>query len=183
MAKPPDAFLSYTRFDDRHERGKISEFRARLADAVRAVTGDPFEIFQDVDDIAVGERWSGKLDGAIGQVPLFIPILTPGYFRSPACRDELAKFLVAEKAKECDDLILPIYYIECEVLKDPVLRAAYSLAEEIHQRQRYDWRSLRHNSFNTKVVKTALERLARDVAKARPLANRRHLATARHHFP
>ena len=25
--KPPDAFLSYTRFDDRHDGGKISEFR------------------------------------------------------------------------------------------------------------------------------------------------------------
>ena len=167
MTKLPDAFLSYTRFDDRHERGKISEFRNRLADTVRAVTGDPFEIFQDVDDIALGERWSGKLHGTIDQVPFFIPILTPSYFRSEACRDELAKFLKAEKARGRNDLILPIYYIECHVLEDPALRAADPLAKEIHERQRYDWRKMRHNSFDTKTIKTPLERMARDILKAR----------------
>lgn len=52
--KPPDAFLSYTRFDDR--RGDISAFREHLQDAVREVTGQPFDIFQDVDDIEIGER-------------------------------------------------------------------------------------------------------------------------------
>jgi hypothetical protein len=43
--RPPDAFLSYTRFDDRRERGKISQFRQELEDEVRAVTGEAFEIF------------------------------------------------------------------------------------------------------------------------------------------
>jgi hypothetical protein len=56
--KPPDAFLSYTRFDDR--LGAIRTFRQWLSDIVREVSGDPFDIFQDVDDIDVGERWSGK---------------------------------------------------------------------------------------------------------------------------
>jgi hypothetical protein len=61
-AKPPDAFLSYTRFDDHNDGGAISEFCRRLANAVRAVTGVPFEIFQDVEGIGVGEHWPGKLD-------------------------------------------------------------------------------------------------------------------------
>jgi hypothetical protein len=30
--KPPDAFLSYTRVDNRRERGRISQFRQELAD-------------------------------------------------------------------------------------------------------------------------------------------------------
>ena len=95
--KPPDAFLSYTRFDDRHDGGKISEFRLRLADAVRAVTGAPFEIFQDVDDIDIGEHWSETLDEMLLSVRFFIPILTPSYFESEACRVELQKFLRAEE--------------------------------------------------------------------------------------
>lgn len=33
MAGPPDAFLSYTRFDDQHDGGAISELRNRLASA------------------------------------------------------------------------------------------------------------------------------------------------------
>ena len=58
--KPPDAFLSYTRFDDQHDGGAISEFRRRLASSVRAVTGEPFEIFQDVNGIGIGEHWPGE---------------------------------------------------------------------------------------------------------------------------
>jgi hypothetical protein len=109
--RPPDAFLSYTRFDDRRERGKISQFRQELEDEVRAVTGEAFEIFQDVDDIDVGERWSDKLDQMLDDARFFIPILTPNYFGSKACRDELGKFLKAEKAKGRGDLVLPVYYI------------------------------------------------------------------------
>jgi hypothetical protein len=68
--KPPDAFLSYTRFDDR--RGDVSAFREHLEDAVREVTGEPFEIFQDVDDIVIGERWSDKLDEILAEARFFI---------------------------------------------------------------------------------------------------------------
>jgi hypothetical protein len=111
-AKPPDAFLSYTRFDDHHDGGAISEFRRRLANAVRAVSGVPFEIFQDVDGIALGEHWPGKLDRLLDEVRFFIPILTPSYFTSKACRDELEKFLRGEAERGRNDLVLPIYYIE-----------------------------------------------------------------------
>ena len=92
-AKPPDAFLSYTRFDDRHDGGAISEFCRRLASAVQAVTGAPFNIFQDVEGIGIGEHWPGKLDQMLDETRFFIPILTPSYFTSKACRDELLKFL------------------------------------------------------------------------------------------
>ena len=86
VSKPPDAFLSYTRFDDQHDGGAISEFRGRLASAVRAVTGELFEIFQDVDGIGLGERWPGKLDEMLDEARFFIPIVTPSYFTSKACR-------------------------------------------------------------------------------------------------
>jgi hypothetical protein len=39
---PPDAFLSYTRFDDR--RGDIRAFRLHLEEAVREMTGEPFDM-------------------------------------------------------------------------------------------------------------------------------------------
>jgi len=44
MIARPDAFLSYTRFDDR--RGKISEFRTWLADAVEEV--EPPRVYRRV---------------------------------------------------------------------------------------------------------------------------------------
>jgi hypothetical protein len=94
--KPPDAFLSYTRFDDEYHGGAISEFCRRLANAVRAVTGVPFEIFQDVEGIGVGEHWPDKLNEMLSDVRFFIPILTPNYFTSKPCLEELEKFLRAE---------------------------------------------------------------------------------------
>lgn len=119
MAAKPDAFLSYTRFDDQHDGGAISQFRLRLANAVRAVTGKPFEIFQDVDGIGLGEPWAEKLDETLEEVRFFIPILTPSYFNSAPCRDELEKFLKAEENAGRKDLILPIYYIRSPKSKRP----------------------------------------------------------------
>jgi hypothetical protein len=162
--RPPDAFLSYTRFDDR--TGYISAFREHLEDAVREVTGDAFEIFQDVDGIGLGQHWPSKLDQLLDQARFFIPILTPNYFRSEACRDELGKFLKAEKDRKRNDLVLPIYHIQCPILDDPDLRKGDQLAKIIYERQRWDWHDLRHHSFRTRKVRLALEALARQIDKA-----------------
>jgi TIR domain len=122
--RPPDAFLSYTRFDDQNDGGAISQFCRRLANSVRAVTGAPFVIFQDVDGIGIGEHWPGKLDEMLTEARFFIPIVTPSYFTSKPCRKELEKFLGAEAKRGRNDLVLPIYYIECDALEDQDLRTA-----------------------------------------------------------
>ena len=166
-SKPPDAFLSYTRFDDLHDGGAISQFRLRLESAIRAVTGQSFSIFQDVDGIGLGENWPDKLEETLDEVRFFIPILTPSYFTSEACRQELQKFLWAEARRSRQDLVLPVYYIETEALEDSELRASDHLANTIHERQRHDWRDLRFDSLESGPVRRALERLARDMAKAR----------------
>ena len=166
-AKPPDAFLSYTRFNDQHDGGAISEFCRKLASAVQAVTGVPFDIFQDVEGIGIGEHWPGKLDRMLDQARFFIPILTPSYFTSKACRDELAKFLHAEAERGRYDLVLPIYYIECDLLEDEDLRCADPLASTIYERQRQDWRELRYEPFDAREVRKELERLARQIVRAR----------------
>ena len=117
MTSKPDAFLSYTRFDDQRDHGAISEFRKRLANAVRVVSGEPFEIFQDVDGIGLGEHWPDKVDEMLEEVRFFIPILTPSYFKSRACREELEKFLELEQTTGHKDLIWPIYYIGIRCLR------------------------------------------------------------------
>ena len=169
-AKPPDAFLSYTRFDDQHDGGAIGTFCQRLGSAVQAVTGAPFGIFRDVEGIGIGEHWPNKLDQMLEQARFFIPIVTPSYFTSRPCREELEKFLRAEAERRRKDLVLPIYYIECDVLEDDDLRAADALARRIHERQRQDWRDLRFEAPGAAEVRRALERLARDIVKARKRA-------------
>jgi hypothetical protein len=40
------AFMTYARFDDKHDGGQLSMFREKLGDAVQFHTGEPFQIFQ-----------------------------------------------------------------------------------------------------------------------------------------
>ena len=130
----------------------------------------PFEIFQDVEGIGIGEHWPGKLDQMLDQARFFIPILTPSYFTSKPCRDELSKFLRAEADRGRNDLVLPIYYIESDLLEEEDLRCADPLAKAIYERQYRDWRELRFESFNTSDVRRALEGLAREIVMSRKRA-------------
>jgi hypothetical protein len=91
-ALTPAAFLSYVRFDDKHEDGKISEIRERLSSEVRAQTGDEFPIFQDRNDIQWGENWESRIEDALDSSTFLIPVITPSFFKSPSCRKELERF-------------------------------------------------------------------------------------------
>ncbi len=164
LVTKPDAFLSYTRFDDRY--GKVAEFRKHLSDIVEEVSGDRFEIFHDVDDetgVRIGQNWNSVLDAKINETRFFIPILTPKFFKSRNCRNELRNFLKLEKEAGRDDLILPIYFIESRILEDPMLLANDDLAQVVSARQFWDWRKLRKKRINSTVVVDNFERLARQI--------------------
>src|SRR5512132_713434 len=103
----PQAFLSYTRVDDEFFGGAITSLRKLLELGVQVVTGDrSFHIFQDIDGVKLGQHWQTQLDKAIWQVKFLIPILTPCFFGSGACRDELGKFIEKERKIGRNDLIL-----------------------------------------------------------------------------
>src|SRR5215472_11060026 len=124
MPGNPAAFMSYVRFNDVHDDGQLSAFRERLSAEVRAQTGKEFPIFQDRSDIAWGQSWQQRIDEALDAVTLLLVIITPGLFRSPACRDEFGKFLDRERALGRADLILPVYYVGAREIDDPQLREA-----------------------------------------------------------
>jgi hypothetical protein len=138
----PHAFLSYTRSDDIWLEGGISWLREDLEKAVQAYAGSPFQIFQDVEDIQPGDRWSNKLDQALKGAQLFIPILTPSFFQSNFCRGEAQAFLDYETRAGRDDLILPVYLIETPVLEQVALREADEIAKALRERQHDDWQEL-----------------------------------------
>ena len=168
MPAKPDAFLGYTRFDD--EDGEISAFRLRLSRTVRQVSGEHFNIFQDVDDetgIGLGERWKDKLDEMLDQARFFIPILTPSFFRSEPCRQELRTFLDLEHKVGRRDLVLPIYWITCPVLEEVHLKAKDELAQEIDERQRWDWRELIFEDLMSPTCRRGLHVLSTQIEKAR----------------
>jgi parallel beta-helix repeat protein len=162
MAVPggPAAFMSYVRFNDQHDDGQLSQFRELLAAEVRAQTGEEFVIFQDRNDIAWGQNWRQRIDEALDVVTLLLVIITPSLFRSPACRDELGRFLDRERALGQGDLILPVYYIGAREMDDPALREADELARVLASRQFADWREMRFEPFTSPLVRKAIAQLA-----------------------
>jgi len=88
--------MSYVRSDDDHDDGRITKLRERLAGEVRMQTGKSFPIFQDRNDILWGQQWRSVIDDALSVVRFLIPIVTPSFFESEACRVEFNTFLARE---------------------------------------------------------------------------------------
>ena len=152
--------MSYVRVVDQHDDGQLTQFRERLSAEVRVQTGEEFAIFQDRNDIAWGQNWQARIDEALDAVTLLIPIVTPGFFHSPACRAEVERFVARERELGGQDLILPVYYISTPELDDPGRREADELARVLASRQFADWRELRFEPFTSPVVRRALAQLA-----------------------
>lgn len=160
MPGQPAAFMSYARFDDLHDDGQLTQFRERLSAEVRVQTGEEFLIFQDRNDIVWGQNWQKRIDQTLDSVTLLLVIITPGFFRSRACRSEVERFLARERELGRDDLILPVYYVSAPELEDPTRREADELARVLALRQYVDWRELRFRPFASPVVRRAIAQLA-----------------------
>jgi parallel beta-helix repeat protein len=170
--RTPVAFMSYRRQVDRHDYGRLTEFRQRLEGEVQAYTGeDDFAIFQDREDIRWGQQWESRVDGSLDDVTFLIPIITPGFFKSEQCRNEVKLFLDRERKLGRSDLILPIYYIDYPAFNDDERRKDDPLMMEIAKHQYEDWRDLRHESMTSAIVGRSLSKLAeilRDALNLRP---------------
>ena len=160
MSGQSAAFMSYARFDDQHDDGQLTQFRERLSAEVRVQTGEQFPIFQDRNDISWGQNWQKRIDQTLDAVTLLLVIITPGFFRSLACRAEVERFLARERELGRDDLILPVYYVSTPELEDPARRGADELARVLASRQYADWRELRFEPLNSPVVRRAIAHLA-----------------------
>jgi hypothetical protein len=152
--------MSYAQADDAHAHGQISEFRARLSAEVQMQTGSEFPIFHDRNDIAWGQNWRTRIQEGLDAVTVLIPIITPSFFRSSRCRDEVSRFLERERRLGRQDLILPVYYISTLEMDDPTRRNADELAQVLTAREWVDWRELRFEPFTAPVVRRALAQLA-----------------------
>jgi parallel beta-helix repeat protein len=160
MKRKPAAFMSYVRFVDEHDEGRLTLFRERLSAEVRVQTGEGFPIFQDRKDILWGQNWKERIEESLDEVTFLIPIITPGFFKSQPCRDELQQFLEREKKLKRNDLILPVYYVDCPLLNDEAKRATDELAQVIAARQYADWRELRFEPWTAPQVGNTLAQLA-----------------------
>jgi hypothetical protein len=153
-------FLSYSRADDEHEGGVISQLRDRLVAEFRFQTGRDLFVFQDTVGIDLGEHWRSKIETEIDRTSFLLVFLTPSYLRSSTCREELQRFFDREDNLNRNDLVLPVYYA------DVAPEADDHLAKRLLQRQHVDWRHLRFEPFDSVPVRMALAELSSSIAKA-----------------
>jgi parallel beta-helix repeat protein len=139
----PTAFMSYRRIDEKHLEGKFTEFRSRLSAEVELQTGVDFQIFQDVKNLKWGDPFGKIIKLTLDEVMFLIPMITPGFFNSDYCRDELTRFLKREEEMGRNNLILPVLYIDCPILTDKDQLEKDELATIIASRNYVDWRDLR----------------------------------------
>ena len=156
--------MSYVRSDDQH--GRLTQFRERLSAEVQLQTGEEFPIFQDRNDILWGQNWKQRIEESLDAVTFLIPIITPSFFKSPPCRGELEQFLEREEKLQRNDLVLPVYYIDCPLLNDEQKRATDNLAQVVAERQYVDWRDLRFEPFTSPQVGKRLAQLAVQIRDA-----------------
>lgn len=129
-------------------------------------TGREFKIFQDKNDIKWGQNWKERLDKELFNVTFLIPIVTPSYFRSNACRDEFDKFAIREKQLGKKTLILPIYYLEADELSTKAQVDDNGIAQILSERNWSDWRALRFKALQDVEVERAIEEMARTIKQS-----------------
>lgn len=157
------AFLSYVHSDDDHDRGRISKLRERLEGEVRMHMGEPFKIFQDRNDLEWGQNWQSRISDTLNAASFLIPVVTPSFFRSPACRDEFYAFSNREQVLGLNGLILPIYYLDSDEIEN---RDGGDIAEILKSRQWSDWRSLRFHDIIGPEVSAHLAKQALMIKRA-----------------
>lgn len=138
----------------------------RLADHVKAeyevlTGGVELNLFFDSATLKWGDRWESRIREALEATTFFIPIITPRYFASEECRNELLGF--AEHAKDLglEGRILPLYFADVEAIEnkdfsDPAVQL-------IADRHREDWRNLRLLDETIQPYRVAVNRLAKQL--------------------
>ena len=156
--------MSYAHEDDKYEH--VTRFYERLSHEVGVYIGEEFLIFRDREEILLGQSWKERIEESLDEVTFLIPIITPRFFNSSACRRELQRFLEREEKLKRDDLILPVYFIDCPLMNEAEKRAGNELAQAILKHQYADWRELRHEPFTSLQVGKTLEKLAVQIRDA-----------------
>lgn len=88
----PIGFWSYTRHDDPHSDGELSQLRVLVGKAMGLQFGAEIKLRNDVDAISFGADWAGEIERTIGKTSFFMPIVTPRFLKSRHCFDEFEQF-------------------------------------------------------------------------------------------
>lgn len=134
------AFWSYVREDDKATFGSISDLRYDICELYRFSTGSTVSIFMDRLSIGWGQQWRSVIERGINETTFMIPIVTPSYFNSEACRSELLDFNALCKRRGLTDLVLPIVFSGIDLVSpESTDEVARIIAEAQYEDFSEDW--------------------------------------------
>ncbi len=92
-------FWSYVHEDDTAMHGIIRRLAKHVQDEYAVLTGSvELDLFLDSARLKWGDRWRSEIREALEGTTFFIPVITPRYFASEECRNELLGF--ADQAEQ-----------------------------------------------------------------------------------
>jgi len=151
-------FWSYTRKDDDQVGGRITRLAKAISDEYSLLTGSDLTLFLDRESIEWGDQWRTRIEQALQATTFFIPVVTPRFFTSQECRNELLRFAGHAKSLHVEELVLPILYVEVEGLLEDAADEAVALIARTHYA---DWRSLRLVDETSETFRMEINRLAK----------------------
>jgi hypothetical protein len=170
MVEGPVGFWSYVHDHNDAVDGAILGLRRLIMGAYSILTGEDLTLFVDTE-INWGEEWEKRIADSIAGTTFFIPVITPRFFKSQACRQEVIDFTTkATEASGLNELCLPILFVEVPFLskdaEDPVVRL-------VAKTQYVKWHKLRLLDAGSSEHRTAVHELAVEIDRiSREVADR-----------
>jgi len=169
-------FWSYVHKDDEAEQWRISRLARDVVAQYEMLTGETIELFLDKDALEWGDNWRAKIDDSLASVAFFIPVMTPRYFMSAECRNELRFFVRRADQLGIKELVLPLYYVDVPSFSDEVGKD--DLINLVREFQWEDWRELRYEEFASKSYRRGVSKLAGRLVAANKHAEEANVAEA-----
>ncbi|MBM2812359.1 MAG: hypothetical protein HW416_3118 [Chloroflexi bacterium] len=159
---PSDAavFVSYVHADDQAESGRIVRLGRDIAERYRLLTGEELETFID-RDLRWGDEWRARLKQQLARTTFFVPIITPRFLHSEACRGEVLTFGAAADSAGVSRFVLPILYI-----KPPAFDENDPVATVLSSHQWADWTATRYEEPGSGAYRREVDRLCQRLSDA-----------------
>lgn len=158
----PAGFVSYVHKDNQDSKDRILRLVGEISAEFSLLTGEDLRVFVDREGIEWGDNWRDKIDNALQDTTFLIPFITPRFFKSQECRNELLKFSALARSLNAEDLILPILFVNVEGLDQDSEDEAMAL---VARTQYVDWRVLRLADENSAEYRKAVNDCATRLAE------------------
>lgn len=158
-------FWSYAKLDDQ-EPQRLTKLSRAFNISLDQTLGYKNRIIVDVSDLRWGVKWKTEIEQLILHCDALIALISPSYFNSRMCIQEL-KFAINAGKK-----ILPIYYRNCNNGLNSTFKEDGNdenaelnrISKMIGDFQHMDFRALKNKDFDSESVQDFLDRLASELA-------------------